>query len=185
MNTDRIIYRVRQFWDVLRTPATLDLTPAKSVLTETQMCLFSRLQPSEQAHGLRVLKATEALQERYPELTKAVSPAADLRTAALLHDIGKIRYPLRIWDRVLIVLGKQWFPNKMKQWAESQPKGWRRPFVVAAQHPSWGAALAREAGTSTLTTRLISKHQDELPAGGPISDEDKLLSILQEADNHN
>ena len=47
-----MMYRVRQFWAAVRTNPLdqEDLTPAKRILTEEQMALFSRLQPSEQVH---------------------------------------------------------------------------------------------------------------------------------------
>ena len=180
MKISRLIYRFRQFWDVVRTPVTLDLAPAKQVLSESQMALFSRLQPSEQAHGLRVLEALKIQGEKNPDLLNN-----DLLTAALLHDIGKLCHPLRVWERVLIVLGKNYFPKRMKQWGESQPRGWKRPFVVSTQHPSWGAELAREAGTSPLAIRLITQHQDEPHNGMRNPAELKLLSVLQEADNNN
>ena len=134
-----------------------------------------RLKPSEQAHGLRVLKTLENGGVYHP----------DLQTAALLHDVGKIHHPLHVWERIFIVLGKYFFPNQIKRWGESQPRGWKRPFVVAVQHPSWGAELAQEVGANPLTIRLIAQHQTDLAAGGVNGFEHHLLTMLQKADNLN
>ncbi len=177
MNASHIRYRARQFWSALgatRLTAS-DLTPARAVLTAKQIALFTRLQASEQLHGLRVLQTLRVQGESHP----------DLMTAALLHDVGKSRLPLRLWERVAIVLGNKFFPERVKRWGSAAPRGWRRPFVVAACHPGWGAEMAREAGTSPLAVYLIREHQNELPAAEPDSLEGRLLSLLQKADNQN
>lgn len=172
-----ITYRIGQFWDAMNSnaPSDSDLTLAQSILTEQQMALFTRLQPSEQSHSLRVLKALQEQGETLP----------DLLTAALLHDIGKILHPLRIWERVVIVLAKRIAPKRMHIWGCSQPYGWKRPFVIAHMHPYWGAELARDAGTTPLAVNLIQKHQEVIPKQSSKSPESKLLTSLQRADNQN
>ena len=172
-----MMYRVRQFWAAVRNHPLdqADLTPAKRILTEEQMALFSRLQPSEQAHGLHVLQTLRNTGESHP----------DLLTAALLHDIGKIKYPLQVWERVIIVLCKRLAPRKLVAWGNSTPGGWKRPFVVAVQHPKWGAILAAQAGTNELATRLIKNHQKDLSRCELEAHEKHLLGLLQEADNQN
>jgi hypothetical protein len=176
MHTSGIQYRVQQFWDALtRKPLTQsDLAPVRSVLTDQQMALFSRLQPSEQSHGLRVLKFLQAQGETHP----------DLLTAALLHDVGKSRHPLRLYERVVIVLAKKFFPDQVKTWGCGLPTGWRRPFVIAEQHPSWGAADAKNVGASPLAVHLIRAHQSEIQDDQNIV-ENRLLSLLKEADSKN
>lgn len=172
-----MFYRVRQFWYALHTKSLTetDLAPARSVLTEPQMALFTRLQTSEQAHSLRVLQTLQNQGEKHP----------DLLVAALLHDVGKICHPLRIWERVIIVLGKQFFPHRMKQWGGAQSNSWKRPFVVASEHPLWGAELAQDAGTSPLAILLIREHQNDHPLERSNLTEIRLLSILQAADHQN
>ena len=177
MRSSQVIYRTRQFWLAWRAQSLTEeeLTPARAVLTTEQMQLFTCLQPSEQIHALRVLQTVQQQGESDP----------DLQTAALLHDIGKARAPLKLWERVLIVLGKAFFPEHVKIWGTGQPKGWARPFVVAEQHPTWGGEMASEVGTSPLAVSLIRRHQssDEFQ---PISQyEDHLLGILQKADHQN
>ena len=171
----RAAYRLRQFWQALfAKPTPAGLAPARALLSPAQMALFSQLQPSEQVHALQVLSRLAAQGETQP----------DLLVAALLHDIGKLRAPLRPWERASVVLGKRLFPARVQRWgAASQPQdGWRRAFVAAQQHPAWGAALARSAGVSLLTEALIRRHQQP-PAPGADSLEDNLLRKLQAVDN--
>ena len=137
------------------------------------MTLFTQLQASEQNHSLRVLREIQNRGEANP----------DLLVAALLHDIGKIRYPLRLWERVFIVLGKKFFPRRVKVWGQAKPRGWVRPFVVAAQHPLWGGDLALEVDTAPQAVSLIRRHQDKRHQRASDKIEDHLLSVLQNADN--
>jgi hypothetical protein len=156
MSISQAWYRTRQFWLAWRTepPSEEELAAARSVLTTEQMTLFLLLQPSEQIHALRVLQTIQLQGES----------DHDLQTAALLHDIGKARAPLKLWERVVIVFGKHFFPQYVQAWGSGEPRGWKRPFVIAEQHPAWGGEMAAEA---------ISQQ------------EDRLLSILQAADQQN
>ena len=173
MVTSRLAYRSRQFWNAL-------LSPRKRVqsevllpyLTPTQLILFRRMQPSEQVHAFQLFKRLKA----------AGHADIDLLTAALLHDAGKILYPLSIFDRVAIVLGKRLFRRASQRWAEGTPRGLRLPFVVAARHAGWGAELASQAGASTRTVELIRRHQDP-PVPNPGSRTERLLAALQAADD--
>jgi hypothetical protein len=169
--------RIRQFWAAVSTQALSQeaILPAKRILNDAQMALFLRLQPSEQAHALRVLQTLQKKGERHP----------DLLTAALLHDAGKSQVLLRVWERVLIVLGKRLMPQKALTWGKSKPVGWKRAFVVARQHPTWGATLAAQADTTEIAIRLIQNHQEHLSQGDFDPLERHLLALLQEADNQN
>ena len=177
MRLSQALYRVQQFWLAwgAQPPTETELAPARSVLTTKQMKLFKCLQPSEQIHALRVLQTIQAQGETDP----------DLQTAALLHDIGKARAPLKLWERVAIVLAKASFPTCTKSWGGGQPRGWKRPFVVAEQHPDWGGEMASQVGVSPLAVSLIRRHQSSEPLSPEKSKEDALLYILQTADHQN
>jgi len=177
MRISQAIYRARQFWLAWRAPSLNDhdLDLARQVLTAEQMQLFSRLQPSEQVHALRVLQTVQLYGERDP----------DLHTAALLHDIGKLRAPLRLWERVLVVLGRGFFPQRARNWGYGQCRGWMRPFVVAEQHPLWGSQMAAEVDATPLAASLIRRHQTPYDSEPVSPREDHLLEILQAADHQN
>ena len=180
MNTSRLLYRTRQFWQAIITRSSqVDLELITSILTPSQISLFNQMQASEQAHSLRVFR----------KLTSQAEQNTDLLVAALLHDVGKIRAPLRLWERVLIVLVRVICPGCIHKWGSAPSKGslgWRRTFVVAEQHPQWGAELAAQCGTSALAVELISRHQEQLTPsqGSGSSMEDSLLRKLQAVDNN-
>jgi hypothetical protein len=182
----RVFYRIGQFWEALTAfPAPEELARARQVLSPPLMELFLGLRMEDQAHSLKV----------FQRLCELGYLDADLLAAALLHDVGKSRYRLHLWERILIVLGKAFFPSKVKSWGQSQPRGWRRPFVIAEQHPHWGAEMAIQAGASSFTASLIRRHQDVLePPNGKqssvnLSDpkqvilEDAFLRSLQQLDD--
>jgi hypothetical protein len=112
--------------------------------------------------------------------------------AVLLHDVGKIRCPLNLLDRVLIVLAQRLIPAAARRWGEAAPGescpawGWRKAFVVASQHPRWGAEMAHQAGASPLAVELIQQHQEKVPApaSGEMSKVEQLLVLLQSVDDN-
>ncbi len=171
----RLAYRTRQFWNALsghrKRVETEALLPH---LSPPQIVLFRRMQPSEQAHAFHVLERLKSAGQTDP----------DLLAAALLHDAGKILYPLSLLDRVVIVLGKRFFRRSAGRWSQGSPSRLRRPFVVAVNHPGWGADLAEQAGASSRTVDLIRRHQDS-PSPNPGAPTERLLAALQAADDEN
>jgi hypothetical protein len=173
MSFPRAIYRLRQFWLALDArPRPEQLEQAKGILSVLQFELFKQLQPSEQAHALDVFTQIKAAGYTDSEFLKA----------ALLHDVGKARHPLRLWERVVIVLGKRFTPKLSERWGKGEPNGLRRPFVIAAQHPQWGAEMAGECGSSPLVGALIRYHQEE-DAEDFTQKERDFLAALQEVDD--
>lgn len=141
---------------------------AQHLTPQLQHC-FARLRRSEQLHSLRVLRALQAEGE--------VSPA--LAAAALLHDLGKTRWPFPLWQRVLVVLLPRLAPRmaaRLSQGSESDPLA--RPFILCEQHPARGAEMARAAGADERVVRLIARH-----AQAPGDDVE--LARLRAADERN
>ncbi len=177
MSLRSLVYRTEQFRKYLGfRAAPLDLSAVRKVLTPAQMALFLRMQPGEQAHSLEVLQRLRAQGETDP----------DLQTAALLHDVGKSRFPLHLWERVWIVLAQKLFPGRFRAWGAAQGALERRPWweracAVAAQHPAWGAELAQAAGCSRRAVTLIRRHQEHA-LFNIVNEEDRLLARLQSVD---
>lgn len=170
---DRLVYRLKQFWHFAIAPGRPCLPEQVSpYLSPTQTILFLRQSVGEQRHALTVIQRLRATNQHHP----------DLMAAALLHDVGKILYPLSVWERALAVLGQRFARGKWFEWANGAARGWRKAFVVAAQHAEWGAYLAAEANASPLTVDLIRYHHTP-PTQAPAYLV-PFLSALQAADDN-
>lgn len=138
--------------------------------------LFSGASSAEQRHAFGVYRTLQQTEIAQPALLKA----------ALLHDMGKSKAPLTLWQKSLVVLGERFWPEAAERWSQGEARGWRKPFVVRHRHAEWGAQMAEEAGSQELTVMLIRRHQEKRGAAGlPLSEEDQLLRQLQQADELN
>ncbi len=166
-------YRLRQLKNNL-TAGPLSETAQRQVatlLSPAEQALFARLSFADQWHSIRVLG----------DLCAAGYNDPDLLAAALLHDVGKTRYPLTAWDRTVIVVGAGLFPRRAAQWGAGPVDGWRRPFVIRAHHPQWGAEMATAVGARAAVIDLIRRHAD---TPGESAGDDALRA-LQWADDQN
>jgi putative nucleotidyltransferase with HDIG domain len=168
-------YRTHQFlrtvWDK---PSAADLQLALHHLPQSLETLFKHMDPADQAHSIRVCRS----------LLRQGHCDPDLLTAALLHDVGKSLVRPTVWERVLYVLANRIAPRQVLKWGKAEANGWKRAFVIARQHPHWGADLVRKHGASPAVVRLIRHHQDTDTA----LHDDQLalhLSLLQAADSGN
>ena len=144
------------------------------ILDPSMAALFFQMSDPDQAHSVRV----------YQTLVDQGEEDEDLLMAALLHDVGKSLHPLQAWERALVVVMNRILPNQVLKWGQDEPYGWRKPFVVALQHPEWGAALVQQEGGSETLVSLIRCHQEHAP---PCirKDGQELLERLQIADGTN
>ena len=131
-------------------PSPEDLQLVEEILSPPLMALFLRQSAGEQVHSISILR-------RIGEQGQAHE---DLLLAALLHDVGKSRYPLSLWERALIVMVKSLFPERVKDWGSGELRGWNKPFIVAEQHAAWGAKMVEQTGASPLAVELIRRHQE-------------------------
>jgi hypothetical protein len=164
----RVRYRVAQFFTTLWTSLRpVDIAYAAHYLAPALLSLFRRMSRAEQHHGIAICRALQA--QGYTD--------ADLLAAALLHDVGKIQAPLRLWDRVIAVLGEHFAPQRAARWSVGEPRGLKRGFIVRRMHAEWGATLAAQVGASPRSVALIRHHHD--PA-----ENDAELAALQATDNY-
>jgi hypothetical protein len=170
------VYRVGQALRALMAfsqPVDCDL--AAEYLSPDLMILFGRMRRSEQLHGLNVLRTV---------LAQGQTPR-ELAVAALLHDVGKTRYTVRIWQKTIAVAVETLSPRLFERLSRGDAaRFWLRPFAVKAQHPAWSAEMLTNAGASEVAVWLVAHHQEDVSkwADHPYHD---LLQRLQQADDAN
>ena len=179
-------YRISQFAQAVR---ARQLPPTawqeiESILAPTEVALFRRHAPADRQHAYRVMRTLHDAGYRHRALL----------AAALLHDVGKARFRLRLWERIAGALAERCCPGRLKVWGHL-PEGngepvfpagvarWRRPFIIRAQHPRWGAAMVDAAGSPPLVVTLVRHHQQKERLPDPVAN--RLLRRLQWADDRN
>ena len=151
-----------------------DLALARTYLSDCEFAAFQAMSRSEQLHSLNVLRAVLDAQPNAPKA---------LTAAALLHDVGKSRRRLAVWQKTLAVLALSVAPGLSGRLSrEDAPRAWRIPFIVQRHHPKWGAEILRDCGSDTDLIWLVEQHQaqaNEHQAHPAFA----LLKCLQAADN--
>jgi putative nucleotidyltransferase with HDIG domain len=165
------MYRVRQFVRALR-PTVRRETSALCAehLAPAEEALFRRMAVYDQEHAALVLsRVTMARGEVAPELAQA----------ALLHDVGKAGdTPVRLPQRVALVLAEAVAPWLLRGVEDAEPGDWRYPMSIAMRHAARGADMLRSAGAPERVVELVRRHHDCL---GEDTDDD-WLRALQAAD---
>lgn len=129
---------------------------------------------SEQLHSLAVLRQALKADADAPK---------DLIAAALLHDVGKARYHLAVWQKTLAVLLEAIAPGLCRKLSASEPISfWRAPFIVRQRHPRWSGEILRGCNSSAAVIWLVEHHQEE-PERYRDHELHDLLARLQRADS--
>lgn len=107
------MYRVKQFiWALQGTFKSVDYKFIQKYLDKDEIELFKRLKNSEQHHCVRVCQNTL----REIQLQKNID-TNEICKMALLHDVGKIKYPLNIIDKSMIVILDKLSKGKLKNYS--------------------------------------------------------------------
>lgn len=153
-----------------------DLALAQLYLSDCEFAAFRAMSRSEQLHSLNVLRMA---------LAAAPNPPRALTAAALLHDVGKSRRRLAVWQKTLVVLAQSMAPRLCQRLSrEESPSAWRIPFIVQRHHPEWGGEILRACGSDSQLIWLVENHQADADAhqAHPAY---ALLKQLQASDNAN
>jgi hypothetical protein len=171
------IQRVQQGFRALLAFATrLDIGLAQHYLSQEELNAFQQMARAEQLHSLNVLRDVLAQPDKTPHV---------LAVVALLHDVGKSRYHLAVWQKTVAVLVKAFMPRLASYLTRDETLNfWRAPFTIRKYHPKWGADILRACQSDNVTIWLAEHHQDN--ADHHIDHPNyQLLCRLQEADDGN
>ncbi|MCY4073170.1 MAG: HD domain-containing protein [Chloroflexi bacterium] len=128
---------------------------------------------ADQLHSLNVLRTVLRQRESVPR---------PLAVAALMHDVGKCRYHLAVWQRTMAVLVKRLIPPLADRLGrEEDLRIWRAPFVMSSHHAKWGAEILRACCADEVAVWLVEHHQADISALWD-HPQAELLQCLQRAD---
>ena len=147
-------------------------------LSQPEQAMFARMEPPDQQHSTRVLRAL---------LATGVTDERILK-AALLHDVGKSRCRITVVHRAVAVLLETVLGGLPAFDTRGDETTWWLPFYVLANHPRIGASMLAGAGTEEKVWRLVELHQLEPHLVRNVPDAQWLwpaLAVLRQADNQN
>jgi len=168
-----MLYRLKQLYDaVFPQVEAQEYAWLASVLTSSELALFSRQTLTEQRHALDV---AADLKEQKEILTSVYGERSyqNLLKAALLHDCGKSLFKLQLWQRIYIVI-LTYFPDHLPGILAKKRNILGKTLLIYKRHPVWGRRLAAKAGAGPEVQLLIEKHH---------SPRKPLELVLSEADN--
>ncbi|CAN5600661.1 HD domain-containing protein [soil metagenome] len=117
---------------------------AGTVLSPSEYALYLKMDPRDRHHACTVARL---VLRRHP------AASAELRRAALLHDVGKSLAPYRALERVAVHL---YLPRGLP--LEPRLRGLRGMWQLGLHHDLYGARLILEAGGSARVAELVAKH---------------------------
>lgn len=165
-------YRIKQFfWAISANFKELDYTYVEIFLNDYELSLFRRLKKSEQLHCIKVSKDCINLAK-----AKGIDSEIQLKKLSklgLLHDIGKLYYPINTITKSFLVLGKSLSNNKMSKFQNI------KAIHIYYNHGDKAFNYLRENDYDLDFIEAIKGHHS-MKTGNNI-----LLDILKEADDMN
>ncbi len=167
----RARYRVSQVARGFRTYLTpAEIRALRALLGPAELALFAAMHPRDRRHSIDVL--------RWLEVTSGTeAPSAELKRAALLHDVGKGQ--LALTDRVAFVLLEALSPRAVSLLGSRDGARWRRALWTLRHHAALGGERLAAAGSDARVVALVRRHT------APPSASDAELARLIEADRAN
>lgn len=106
------MYRIKQFiWAITSNFKKVDRKLLKKYLNEDEIKIFNKLKVSEQHHCIRV--CVDAINMAKSKFKHINIDYIRLGKIALLHDVGKIEYPLNSIEKSVIVLLDKFSKGKL------------------------------------------------------------------------
>lgn len=166
-------YRVKQFfWSLFSRVTEEDRKYVQNHLTDGEFRLFSKLPKAEQKHCIRVAEYVEG---EYESLRKNNNDICDpevcrMIRVALLHDIGKLKRPLNVVDKsVLVMLNSISGGDLIKLQRFEKVK-------VYYRHGEIGADMLSQYGVDERFLFLVRNHHSDIRG-------DRELELLRYCDS--
>lgn len=144
-----MIYRIKQFFWALTAQITQEEEKLiKQYLLPQEIELFDKLKVYEQKHSVNVAKA---LQE-----DSTYDNQKEMIRVGLLHDIGKIKYPIGPIRKSIMVLLDKFTKGKIAQYNQV------KMVCCYYEHPQIGYEVLKErGGYSEEFLEIIQKHHEQ------------------------
>jgi hypothetical protein len=142
---------------------TAEQTWVRSLLTQEEFGLWSKLSPYDQRHGVRVAQAVH-------RRLAATQYAGDSRwlSVAIMHDIGKLESNLAMHERMLATLaGRTVSLSTASRWASSA-HGLTRRVGKYLNHGALGSEMIRSVRGREEIALWSSVHQGDGSAAEPM-----------------
>ncbi|ERK28730.1 HD domain-containing protein [Clostridium intestinale] len=178
-----MLYRIKQFiWAVESLYKSLDYKYIEKYLDADEIKLFSLLKKTDKHHCVRVskdiLNHIENL-NHIPEVNDEISVDVEvdkdrILKLALLHDIGKIKKPLNVIEKSIIVIFDKITKGKIKKYDNI------KSIDIYYNHPKIGSDILRQSSKyDDEFLEIVENHHIEKETSN------KLLEIVQYYDNKN
>lgn len=175
-----MLQRVKQFLSAITARISKDDAAfVRQELTAAEQVLFWRMNLPDQRHALNVAYTASKMTQSWPQADSKL-----LLTAALLHDVGKVKGDVSTWDKIIAVLAAGIAPNWAQRWGRlgrgSKLDNLRHAFYIYFNHAFRSAELLRTAGTDQRVIDIVSKHHK-----APTNSDSLELVLLRQADDLN
>ncbi|MHC1746981.1 MAG: HD domain-containing protein [Cellulosilyticaceae bacterium] len=172
-----MIYRIKQFfWTITAKLSAEEKNFIQQYLFQEEQALFNKLKVYEQKHCITVAKGLEAYYANKENCRN--EEKCEMIRVGLLHDIGKIKYPIGPVRKSIMVL--------LNHFTKGTAKRWHRLKMVKCyyNHPQIGYEMLKECHQYTEQfLMLVKEHQNSVENTSHEKDYMEKITVLQQYDN--
>lgn len=163
-------YRVKQFlWAIGSTFKKIDYDYLRKYLNEEEIKLFNTLKHNDKHHCIRVCKDSISMKEE----NNIDVDAMKLGKAALLHDIGKSKFKLNVFEKSIVVLLDKATNGKINRYDNI------KQIDIYYNHPKIGEKILRKYNYDEEFLQVIKYHHNNKNTNN------KILDIISICDDKN
>lgn len=146
------MYRVKQFfWGVKSLYTKVDEDLIKKFLNEDEIDMFKQLKINDQHHCIRVCKDSLKVNKSFElNINENI-----LGKAALLHDIGKTKLHLSLFEKSIIVVLDKLTGGKIRKFENI------KQIDIYFNHPKIGYNILKDKGYSKEVLEVVKDHHNK------------------------